>query len=276
MPADPQSPRYRFGLFELDGATRELRRNGTKLKLQDQPMQVLLTLVERPQEIISREELRQKLWPSDTFVDFDHSLNTAINKLRETLGDTAANPRFVETLPRRGYRFVAPVTTDQPAATAPATQAAPEPTPHVDDIPLPPRRITRFLYGALQLMYLVFYCLALWRLAIASSRSDELWHIPALWTEAAIVITGVLGIPLRLYTLAATIFDYRLFAEKHRLLFPLLLVLDFLWALSPLLLVPDIGIGLAIAACAALFYSPFAQRMLVRMAWSSDTHHTLQ
>src|SRR3954468_18411266 len=101
--------KLRFGIYEADVRSGELSRDGVKVKLQEQPFQVLLMLLERPGEVISREELRQRLWPADTFVDFDHSLNTAINKLREALRDSAANPRFIETKAKRGYRFIAPV-----------------------------------------------------------------------------------------------------------------------------------------------------------------------
>jgi len=98
-----------FGTFEVDLRSGELRKSGLKIKLQEQPFQVLAMLLEHPGEMVTREELRKKLWPEDTFVDFEHGLNAAINKLREALGDSADNPRFVETLPRRGYRFIAPV-----------------------------------------------------------------------------------------------------------------------------------------------------------------------
>jgi len=110
MEESTPSPRLiRFGVFELDLHSGELRKGGLKVKLQDQPFQVLAMLVARPGELVTREELRQRLWPADTFVDFDNSLNAAINKLREALGDSAGSSRFVETLPRRGYRFIAPV-----------------------------------------------------------------------------------------------------------------------------------------------------------------------
>ncbi len=99
----------RFGLFELDLKTGELRRNGRKLKLQEQPFQVLSLLLDQPGQVVPRDKLRDSLWPADTFVDFDHSLNAAIAKLRQALGDSAENPRFIETLARRGYRFIAPV-----------------------------------------------------------------------------------------------------------------------------------------------------------------------
>lgn len=107
-----------FGVFEVDLKACELRKHGLRLKLPEQPFQVLVVLLEKPGEIITREELRNSLWPGDTFVDFDHGLNNAVMRLREVLGDASENPRFVETIPRRGYRFIAPV----------AGSALPEPT----------------------------------------------------------------------------------------------------------------------------------------------------
>src|SRR5215469_16727114 len=108
------APNYRFGAFDLDPYSGELRRNGTKLKLQEQPLQVLLKLLESPGTLVTREELHSALWPADTFVDFDTGLNSAIKRLREVLGDSADVPRFIETVPRRGYRFIAPLTGVQP------------------------------------------------------------------------------------------------------------------------------------------------------------------
>ena len=95
----------RFGVFEVDLRAGELHKNGLKIKLQEQPFQILALLLEHPGKIVTREELQQKLWSNDTFVDFDNSLNKSINKIREALGDSADNPRFVETMARRGYRF---------------------------------------------------------------------------------------------------------------------------------------------------------------------------
>ena len=110
----------RFGSFEVDLRAGELRCNGAKVKLQEQPFQIVRLLLERPGEAVTREELRTRLWPADTFVDFDHGLNAAVRRLRDALGDDADNPRFVETLPRRGYRFIAPVTSDGDKASAAA------------------------------------------------------------------------------------------------------------------------------------------------------------
>ena len=100
----------RFGLFELDLRSRELYKQGHKLHLQEQPFLVLVALLESRGQVVPREELRRRIWPSDTFVDFDVGLNAAVKRLRQALGDSAENPRFVETLPRLGYRFLAPVT----------------------------------------------------------------------------------------------------------------------------------------------------------------------
>jgi len=124
-----------FGTFEVDPSAGELRKAGVKLKLTGQPFQVLAILLERPGEVVSREELQKRLWP-DTFVDVDHNLNTSINKIREVLGDSAESPRFVETLPRRGYRFIAPV--HRGAGSDPKRQEAPQ------GVPLPPKtRVAR-------------------------------------------------------------------------------------------------------------------------------------
>jgi len=110
MSLETRSPAIlRFGAFEIDIRSGELRKQGVRIKLQEQPFHVLAVLLQQPGEMVTREDLRNQIWPADTFVDFDNSLNTSINKLREALGDSADNPRFIETLPRRGYRFIAPV-----------------------------------------------------------------------------------------------------------------------------------------------------------------------
>jgi len=122
---------YRFGAFELDVDQGELRRRGIRVRLRGRPIEILLALLERPSELVGRDELRGRLWSSDTFVDFDHNLNSAVNKLREALGDTAENPRFIETVPTRGYRWVGPVETieRQPATEAPVMAPVAEPLP---------------------------------------------------------------------------------------------------------------------------------------------------
>src|SRR5580700_3741027 len=121
----PTNDILRLGNFEVDLPSGELRRGGLKVKLTGQPFQVLVTLLEKPGQVVTREELHQKLWAQDTFVDFEHGLNKAINKVRDALGDDADNPRFIETLPRRGYRFLPPLTVPaEPEAPAAANAVA--------------------------------------------------------------------------------------------------------------------------------------------------------
>jgi TolB-like protein/DNA-binding winged helix-turn-helix (wHTH) protein/Tfp pilus assembly protein PilF len=132
-PAVPSPRTIRFGVFELDVRSGELRKQGRKVRLEGQPVQILICLLENPGELVTREELRKRLWPADTFVNFEYGLNAAVKRLRQALNDSAGNPRFVETLPRRGYRFLAPVQTVNGGEvapqlnTAPHAEAAPEP-----------------------------------------------------------------------------------------------------------------------------------------------------
>jgi TolB-like protein/DNA-binding winged helix-turn-helix (wHTH) protein/Tfp pilus assembly protein PilF len=127
MPNPPGSAQSaQFGPFTVDFRAGELRKNGYRIRLQDQPLQVLAMLLERPGQVVTREELRQRLWPADTFVDFDHGLNNAINRLREALNDSADSPRFIKTLPRRGYRFVAEVSSDAPSVQPPPVVSSSE------------------------------------------------------------------------------------------------------------------------------------------------------
>jgi DNA-binding winged helix-turn-helix (wHTH) protein len=116
-PAQPVE-RARIGPFEVNFQLGELRKNGVRLKIHDQPLEILAMLLSRPGELVTREEIRQRLWPSGTFVDFDNGLNSAINRLRGVLGDSAESPKFIETIPRRGYRFIAEVSSNEHSAPA--------------------------------------------------------------------------------------------------------------------------------------------------------------
>ena len=263
---------FRFGVFEADTATGEVRKSGVRLRLQDQPFQVLVMLLERAGEVVTREEVRQKLWPADTFVDFDHSLNTIINKLREVLGDSASSPRFIETLARRGYRFLPAVETNAgrkidarvPAADSNAIQ--PSPTKSLltrsEDLPSFPHGYIRFLFVLIQILYLGFYIGALARLGAVEELLEHEFGRPG-WITAILVISAAVGIPVRLYLLSAVAFDVKGLSRKFLRLFPGIFLLDQLWALSPFLLAPQIGLGLALAATATLIYLPFSQRTLL-------------
>jgi cholera toxin transcriptional activator len=283
-----ESQKLRFGVFEFDTSSGELYRDGkAQPRIRDQALQILRMLLERPRDLVTREELRNRLWSSDTFVDFDHGLNTAINQLRSALGDSAANPRFIQTLPRRGYRFIAPVeimpNSSPPILARDATGGAvgssnqSEETAWRDarssilsdarELPSVSRNLVLILFSLIQIMYLTFYIIALARV---SQVELILLHLQRLSLPIliALIVTAAIGVPIRLYLFAATAFHYGGLNTKFKKLFPFLLPLDELWALAPFLIVHRIGFGLALAATAALLYLPFSQRSLLLMGFS--------
>jgi cholera toxin transcriptional activator len=266
---------FRFGSYEADAATGELRKNGKKVKLQEQPFRVLLLLLARPGEIVTREEIRRALWSEETFVDFDHGLNTVINKLRDALEDAASNPRFIETLARRGYRFIAPleVVGGEGAARASSTATPSESfdrrrslLTHPEELPRASRGTIRVLFGLIQVMYLCFYLVSLAKLGSVERIVEPMISRPH-WILALVLVTAVAGIPTRLYLLASVGFDSRSLHNNFQKLFPFIFPLDELWALAPFLAVHQLGIGLAFAATAALLYLPFSQRTLMLMGY---------
>ncbi len=280
MAAERLTKSARFGLFEVDLVSGELRKDGTRIRLQEQPFRVLAMLLDRPGEMVTREEMRSQLWPGDTFVDFDHGLNTAVNKLREALGDAAANPRFVQTVARRGYRFIAPVQQDgadaMPGTVATVSPAGPEIPSNAGatslhpelEVPVPRRSLTRGLFILIQAMYLIFYVAALFRWQGVQRIADG--FLPG-WSASAIVVavlvTAGAGIPLRCYLISGAGFDHARLGEKFQRLFPAILILDELWAVAPFLMAEKIGFGAAFAATAGLLYLPFSERSLVRLAY---------
>jgi cholera toxin transcriptional activator len=278
--------KYKFDEFEADLRAAELRKNGNRLKLQLQPFQVLVALLERPQEVVTREELRQRLWPQDTFVDFDHGLNTAMVKLRDVLGDSASKPKFIETIAKRGYRFLgtAEAMSDQHAPaelkasaqpeagatnlTDPNLQPASLPRETDSTLPRASRNTARLLFTLTQIMYLAFYLSALFSWENTYKASFNMWGRAGATAFAIYMATSMAGIAVRLYLISATAMDYHLLGGKYRVLTPALFVLDVIWALSPLLIADRIGLGFALGACAALVYMPFAQRTLMKMMQS--------
>jgi len=274
--------RYRFGVFEADSTTGELRRNGVRVKLHAQPFQVLMLLLERPGELLTREDISRELWPEGTFVDYEHSVNSAVNRLREALGDKAGNPRFVETLARRGYRFVAPVerigAAEESASAVSAVQAA-EPMAKAaddlgngfldrvlaapEDLPKTSHSVVRTLFVLLQLMYVGFYVGALANLAEINDLLSALSF--ASYAFATLVATAALLIPVRTFLICAVLFHAPGMRRKYLKTWPFLLLFDWLWSLAPFLLLHHINYGLALACMTLLVYSPFAQRSLVLM-----------
>lgn len=276
--------RYRFGVFEADAVTGELRRQGVRVKLNAQPFQVLLMLLDRAGELLSREEIARELWPDGTFVDYEHGVNSAVNRIREALSDTATSARFVETLARRGYRFVAAVErigpvddlqagADEPPAAVNAGQSSAPSEPErklrsrilasPEELPKTPYPVVRLLFVLLQLMYVGFYVGALANLA---EIDDLLSPLPYATTVfVVLIVTAAILIPVRAFLLSAVFLRAPRARDKFLKLWPFLLLFDEVWSLSPFLLLHHINPGLALACTTLLVYSPFAQRSLVLM-----------
>jgi cholera toxin transcriptional activator len=283
---------YRFGVFEADSTTGELRRKGVRVKLHSQPFLVLFMLLERPGEMLTREEICRELWPDGTFVDYEHGVNSAVNRLREALGDKASNPKFVETLARRGYRFVAPVervVVEQASTVAIVAQVSVETPPTVptvqartgfldrilatpEDLPKSSHSVVQTLFILLQLMYLGFYVGALANLAEISQIFSSLSF--ATWAFTVMILTAVLLIPVRTFLLCAVLFRAPGMREKFLKIWPFLLLFDVPWSLAPFLLLHHINWGLALACVTPLVYSPFAQRSLILMG-AGERHHEI-
>jgi cholera toxin transcriptional activator len=284
--------RCRFGVFEADAATGELRRQGVRIKLNAQPFQVLFMLLERPGQLLTREEISRELWPDGTFVDYEHGVNSAVNRIREALRDSASSPRFVETLARRGYRFLAPVeriaadgspsapvsrSSTAPHLTTAQAAVATEPAPDrfgilasEHDLPKISHSVARTLFILLQLMYLAFYIGALANLA---EIEDLFSGLPrATHALTVLIVTAAVLIPVRAFVLCAVLFHAPRLREKLLNMWPFLLPLDVLWSLAPFLLLHHINFGLAVACTALLVYSPFAQRSLVLMGAGGVDH----
>lgn len=282
--------RYRFGVFEVDAATGELRRQGLRVKLNTQPFQVLLMLLERPGQLLTREQISRELWPDGTFVDYEHGVNSAVNRIREALGDTAASPRFLETLARRGYRFIAQVervdfskgnATDESKSSsvsesaassqadkqlytdAPSSRSRLQILATPEELPKVSYRVAQTLFVLFQLMYLGFYVGALANLAEIEDLFAPLPNATLMYR--VLIVTAAILIPVRAFVLCAALFHAPGFREKFRKIWVFLLLFDELWSLAPFLLLHHINFGLALACTTLLVYSPFAQRSLVLM-----------
>ena len=298
--AGSEGRRYRFGIFEADAATGELWRKGVRVRVHAQPFQVLVLMLERPGEVLTREEICRELWPAGTFVDYEHGVNSAVNRLREALGDKAASPRYVETLAKRGYRFVAPVErvgvvsgavpelvrvdvdaqrvaarndggngTRQTTVTAEVVALRGKRVglerflAQPEDLPQSSHRVVLTLFLLLQGMYLGFYVGAL---ANLPEIHELLAALPG--TEAAfvgLIATAALLIPVRVFLVCAVLFRAPGFRERFLRVWWGLLVVDLFWASAPFLLLHHINFGVALACVTVLVYAPFAQRSLVLM-----------
>ena len=307
-----QTVRLRFEGFELDLRTRELRKEGRVVKLQDQPLRLLSLLANRAGSLVTRAEIEKELWGEDTVVEFEHSINTAMRKIREALGDDLEKPRFVETLPRKGYRFIGQVETvgasgevlsGQSEAGSPAgslrdripLRGQPPPSPPPKPVPSPapaaspvvspagpaaepvgefalPRGTARYLFLLIQCGFLAMYCAALYKAEGIEGILARAFPASAIVVTPILLVSSMCGIAVRLYLLSAVGLDHPEAVAKFRRLFPSLFVLDALWSAAPLLLAREIGYGLALGSVAALAYLPFAQRTLMLSAYRNRKH----
>jgi cholera toxin transcriptional activator len=275
-------PHYRFGTFEADAGTGELRRRGMLVRLNGQPFQLLMLLLERQGALLTREEISEALWPDGTVVDFEHGVNSAVNRIREALGDSAANPRYVQTLARRGYRFVAPVERVDAAVSGGRVARIVEAVESVDkrtgglsrflatpeDLPKTPHRIVQTIFVALQVMYLAFYVGALANLREIQTLLLPLERAPQIFM--LLVFSAAIMIPVRTFLICAVLFRAPAVRSNFLKLWPFLLLLDVVWSLAPFLLLHHINFGLALACTTLLVYSPFAQRSLILMGAGGD------
>ncbi len=241
-------------------------------------------LLERPGELLTREAISRELWPEGTFVDYEHGVNSAVNRIREALGDTAGNPRFVETLARRGYRFVAPVeridldkdpspSVPESTASDSSEQATASTEPEADllsRVLASPHELPKASYPVVQTIFVLFQCMFLsfyiGALANLAEIEDLLSPLPkAAQALTIMIVTAATLIPVRAFVISAVLFRAPGAREKLLKIWPFLLALDELWSLSPFLLLHHINFGFALACTTLIVYSPFSQRSLVLM-----------
>ena len=292
MDQNEQPGHLRFDSFELDLETGELSKNGRHLRLQDQPARLLVLLARCAGKLVTRAEIREELWGEDQFVEFDHAINTAVKKIRTALDDDAEHPRLLETLPRKGYRFIGSVEHVSPNALAdtglsvdPVASEPIEDPPRAGSNLGPPLTlmgsgeaetavlsagVARVLFIVIQVGYLVLYCSTLYYIERLGGIFSEFFEVTVPnHILSLIVITAMCGIAVRLYLVSSVGLAHPTAGRQFQRLFPALLFLDSLWAASPLLAGLSIGIGLALAATAGLAYLPFSQRTLIRNIYST-------
>jgi DNA-binding winged helix-turn-helix (wHTH) protein len=233
------------------------------LRLQEQPSRLLILLVRRPGELVTRTEIQEALWGQDQFVEFEHAINTAIRKIREVLEDDSENPRLIETMPRKGYRFIGKIDTDTleatPSPVSPMT--VPKPT-RTEQFSLP-SKLARRLFLLIQGGYVAMYVAALYYMSGVERVLGNANPGAVSWTLPTTLVVAMCGIAVRIYLLSAVGWEHPAAGLRFRRLFPYLFVFDGVWACSPLLAFETIGPGVALAGVAGMAYLPFAQRTLM-------------
>jgi len=272
MAQTQEDRRIRFDAFEFNLATGELWKEGTAVRLQGQPARLLTLLASRPGELVTRAEIQKVLWPDGRFVEFEHAINTAIKKIREALADDSDSPRFIETLPKLGYRFTATVKQAVPAEEPAPQQNTParETSDAEAEFSIPYPRFSRSVFLFIQAGYVAMYCAALYYTADLESALLRAGFVPVSVTFPAVLVIAMCGIAVRLYLLTAVGWQHPAAGHNFLRLFPFVFALDALWAVSPLLALEYLGPGPALAGAAGMAYLPFAQRTLIRSVYKKS------
>ncbi len=260
----------RFGNFELDCATAELYKDGRRLKLQDQPARLLVLLASRAGTLVTRADIQETLWADGQFVEFEHAINVAVKKIREALDDDPLKPRFIETVPKKGYRFIGAIEVEpaelvQPPQPAPPAPVAGEPATDDEEIlerefVLPAAR-ARILFIAVQAVYLTIYGLALLHMhdvAVVLAETGIPW-LAMRWRVGASA-----SIPVGLYLILTVGLGHPAAGMKYRRMLPYLMPWDWVWAPSPFLASSAIGAEWALVMSILLAYPPISQLILMR------------
>jgi len=256
-----QDKKIRFEPFEFDLSTGELHKHGQPVRLQGQPARLLSLLASRPGELVSRAEIQKALWPDGRFVEFEHAINTAVKKIREALDDDSDSPKFIETLPKLGYRFTAPL------QETPATRKPDPETPADEEFSIPYPRFSWSLFLLIQAAYLAMYCAALHYMSGLEAALARIGLVPVRITVPVVLVIAMCGIAVRLYLITAVGWRHPAAGRNFRLLFPFAFILDALWAVTPLLAIESLGTGPALACVAGMAYLPFAQRTLMQSVY---------
>jgi DNA-binding winged helix-turn-helix (wHTH) protein len=257
--------RIRFDNFELDLNTGELLKQSQLVRLQDQPARLLILLASRPKEVVTREEIRQKLWGEEEFVEFEHSVNTAVLKIRKALEDNPDQPRIIETLPRKGYRFIAPVEPVEALETVTFDPKVQEKDDHKDFvIPVDWNR-ARYLFLLAQIPYVIGYLAAFY---YAPKLSDYVSNtfpiIPEGWGGPIVLTLALVGFAVRVYLISLVGWAHTDAGSRFHKIFPALAVLDGLWAATPLLVAHKLTQLTGWAGLILMGWLIFGQRTLMQ------------
>jgi len=258
--------RIRFETFELNLRTGELSKAGSRVQLQDQPTRLLTLLANRHGELVTRDEIQHELWKDGEFVEFEHAVNTAIRKIRIALEDDKEKPRIIETLPRKGYRFIAPVDVLETASETLPAEPVPAKRPASGENFVLPISVSsaRVLFLLAQVPYVATYLATFYNwdnldAALIRTFAD----VPVDWSRTGFQILALVGFAVRIYLIGLVGWGHTEAGPRYRKLFPFLLLLDGLWAATPLL-VQDLGPMVSWAGLILMGWLVFGQRTLMR------------